>query len=247
MLAAVFTEPNVPARARLRAAHLFVLLLIAGFAASCGGDAGAPPSREQFPFTEPEALAQERREREQEYATSPDSPIPEDRRDAFEGLEFYPYDPELRFVVRLDRYEDPEPVTLVTTGGELRPAVKAGQVQFEHAGEQHSLQVYELRDASVEQWGSLFLPFMDATTGDETYGAGRYIELVPGPNDWYGLDFNETYNPLCAYGRSGYVCPRTPEENRLPFPVRAGEKGPDLHGEATARDAPAADEGGGAA
>ena len=68
---------------------------------------------------------------------------------------------------------------------------------------------------------------MDETTGVETYGAGRYLSFpfAPQGDGWYGLDFNLAYHPLCAYGRTDYVCPRTPEENRLGFPVRAGEKG----------------------
>jgi hypothetical protein len=82
----------------------------------------------------------------------------------------------------------------------------------------------------------LFLPFLDATSGTETYGAGRYVDLAPGLDGWYVLDFNLAYHPLCAYGRTDYRCPKTPEENRLPFAVRAGERGWAVHGAAKAGD-----------
>ena len=128
-------------------------------------------------------------------------------------------------MVRYERHDDPEPLRLVTTEGDVRPAIRAGSVRFELDGTEHELQVYELRDAPAEAWGQPFLPFMDETSGSETYPAGRYLELAPGPGDWYLLDFNLAYNPLCAYGKSGFQCPRAPVENRLAFAVRAGERG----------------------
>jgi hypothetical protein len=103
--------------------------------------------------------------------------------------------------------------------------VTVGSIGFEREGAPHELQVYSLRDLPAEAWDSLFLPFMDATTGEETYPAGRYVELEKVEEGWYLLDFNQAYNPLCAYGREIYRCPRTPPENRLPIPVRAGERG----------------------
>ena len=71
----------------------------------------------------------------------------------------------------------------------------------------------------------LFLPFTDSTNGNETYEAGRYIDLKM--TDIAGnsviIDFNKSYNPYCAY-KSGYQCPVPPAENHLKTWVRAGEK-----------------------
>jgi uncharacterized protein len=71
----------------------------------------------------------------------------------------------------------------------------------------------------------LFVPFTDATTGDKTYGSGRFIDLRLGDikNNTVLLDFNKCYNPYCAYA-SGYNCPVPPKENRLTVAIKAGEK-----------------------
>jgi uncharacterized protein (DUF1684 family) len=73
----------------------------------------------------------------------------------------------------------------------------------------------------------LFIPFRDGTCGKETYGAGRYLDLEPAEHltdegKWI-VDFNEAYNPWCAYSED-YACPFVPPENRLRVPVRAGER-----------------------
>ncbi len=69
----------------------------------------------------------------------------------------------------------------------------------------------------------LFVPFRDATSGVETYTAGRYIDLRENTSGFYDLDFNRAYNPSCAYGQD-FSCPIPPEENRLAVPIRAGER-----------------------
>ena len=71
--------------------------------------------------------------------------------------------------------------------------------------------------------GSLFVPFLDATSGPETYGAGRYLDVEPEPDGTYVLDFNAAYHPYCAHA-SDYSCPLTPAENRLPDRIEAGER-----------------------
>ena len=70
---------------------------------------------------------------------------------------------------------------------------------------------------------SLFVPFLDATSGRETYGAGRYLDLEPEDDGTYALDFNLAYHPYCVYAES-YSCPLTPAENRLPIRIEAGER-----------------------
>ena len=72
---------------------------------------------------------------------------------------------------------------------------------------------------------SLFVPFADLTTGDETYPAGRYLDLDPTATGYYMIDFNRAYNPYCAYN-SAYECPYPPSSNRLKIAVKAGEKLP---------------------
>ncbi|UCF68341.1 MAG: DUF1684 domain-containing protein [Acidobacteriota bacterium] len=224
-------ELRPPGRRRpLRAsAGALTLALLAG-AAGCTGSASEssrglsePPSGLEF-LSEEEVLAY-RAERDEWCRNDPESPIPRQALASFEGLEYYPFNPDLRFKVRLERYDDPVPQPLITTTGEVRPAVKLGWVGWSFRGQHHRLAVYQLRDLSAEVWGDMFLAFVDETTGRETYGAGRYLELEGGQGDWYVLDFNMAYYPYCAYGGSGYRCPKTPPENRLPFAVHAGERG----------------------
>ncbi len=71
----------------------------------------------------------------------------------------------------------------------------------------------------------LFLPFTDLTSGEESYGGGRYIDLETTGiiNNRLVIDFNKAYNPYCTYS-DGYNCPIPPRENDLPVAIRAGEK-----------------------
>ncbi|MBP7982432.1 MAG: DUF1684 domain-containing protein, partial [Kaistella sp.] len=68
----------------------------------------------------------------------------------------------------------------------------------------------------------LFLPFRDETNGKETYGGGKYIDLrIPDGNEIV-IDFNQSYQPYCAYNAYDYSCPIVPEENFLPLRIEAG-------------------------
>jgi uncharacterized protein (DUF1684 family) len=223
---------------RGRKGPLLAAVALLAAAAACGpardGGAGAAPP--ELRAMAAEEIELQRAEKDERYRTDPDSPIPADLIGDFEGLSYFAIDEAGQHVVRLQRYDDPPPVRMVTTEGEARPAVKLGFVEFDLGGEKRQLQVYQLRDMSAESWGHLFLPFLDETSGRETYAAGRYIELAEGRGDWYLLDFNLAYFPLCAYGRTDYQCPRTPDENRLPAAVRAGERFPDATPQGAAAD-----------
>jgi hypothetical protein len=128
----------------------------------------------------------------------------------------------LSFSVTLRRYPNPRQIRLGTNTGEIRSGLRYGYFDF-HVGTQACrLQVYRLEDAPDLQ-ASLFIPFRDSTSGQETYGAGRYIDLKENTSGVYDLDFNRAYNPSCAYS-SQYSCPVPPAENTLKVPIRAGEK-----------------------
>ena len=94
---------------------------------------------------------------------------------------------------------------------------RAGVARFDVAGEEVTLTLYDTGHPGY------FLPFRDATSGTETYGAGRYLDLDRNPDGTLLIDFNLAYNPLCAYNDS-YSCPLPPIENWLSVPIRAGEK-----------------------
>ena len=109
----------------------------------------------------------------------------------------------------------------------MRPAHRAGTFTFERDGEPRRLTAYVLDGGDPD---SLFVPFLDTTSGHETYGAGRYLDLEPEDDGTYALDFNLAYHPYCVYA-DHYSCPLTPAENRLPIRIEAGERlADDRHG-----------------
>ncbi|PTA67481.1 DUF1684 domain-containing protein [Deinococcus arcticus] len=146
----------------------------------------------------------------------------------FQGLHYYPPDEAWAFTLPLTlRPQDAgTEVTLATNTGETRTMAGFAEVTVPLPGGQHTLLVFaplgENRPARV------FVPFRDATSGMETYGAGRYVDA---PVDWQlggdgpliRLDFNLAYHPYCAYSPA-WVCPLPPRENWLPEQVAAGEK-----------------------
>jgi len=204
----VTKHKSAAARRRLFGWTLLVLAL--------PGCSGRAPSQLNDP------IVQQRLARDTAFKTEEDSPIPPAERPGFQGLAYYPIDPALRFSVRLERYQSPQQVRLGTNTGEIRSALRYGSFDFTVGTQACRLEVYKLEDGP-DHGASLFVPFRDATSGKETYGAGRYIDLKENTSGVYTLDFNRAYNPSCAYN-SDYSCPVPPAVNTLKVPIRAGEK-----------------------
>ena len=164
-----------------------------------------------------------RRDKDEFFKTGARSPVPVDQRAAIEGIPYFAVDETLRFEdLTLQPYTGDEPshFEIPTSDGRLRPAHRAGTFEFELGGEARRLTAYVLNDGDPAY---LFVPFLDATSGTETYGAGRYLDLEPEDDGTYALDFNLAYHPSCVYDVI-YSCPLTPAENRLPDRVEAGER-----------------------
>jgi uncharacterized protein (DUF1684 family) len=156
------------------------------------------------------------------FKTMSGSPIPEAERAAFGGLPYYPVDEGLVFEgLSLEPYtgDQPSNFQIPTSDGKLRPAHRAGVLRFELDGGRQ-LTAYTFDGGDGE---SLFVPFLDQTSGTETYGAGRYLDLEPEEDGTYTLDFNLAYHPSCVYDPK-FSCPLTPAENRLPVRIEAGER-----------------------
>jgi uncharacterized protein len=169
------------------------------------------------------AIVGYRAEKDAFFKSAPGSPIPLEERDTFTGLPYYPVDEDLVFEgLTLEPYTGDEPsrFEIPTSDGRLRPAHRAGVFRFELAGAPRQLTAYVLNDGRPE---SLFLPFLDATSGTETYGAGRYLDLEPDDDGTYAIDFNQAYHPSCVYAPQ-FSCPLTPAENRLSTRIEAGER-----------------------
>jgi uncharacterized protein (DUF1684 family) len=170
-----------------------------------------------------DAIAEYRQDKDEFFRTSHGSPVPEAERAAFDGLPYYPVDPNLRFDdLTLEPYTGGEPVAfeIPTSDGRLRPAQRAGVFRFPLGGELRTLTAYAFAGGGSE---SLFVPFIDATSGTETYGAGRYMDVDAEEDGTYSVDFNLAYHPSCVYDPK-FSCPLTPAENRLPVRIEAGEK-----------------------
>ena len=168
------------------------------------------------------AIEQERKEKDYWFRESHESPIPHELRHAFKGLTHYPVDPNLRFRVRLNVLPKQEALTFATSKGTEQEYFRHGYFEFAVDGKTVRLHAYKPVHAH-DGHEFLFVPFRDATSGKETYGAGRYLDLEPQPSGEYDLDFNRAYSPYCAYS-DDYVCPLPPVENWLPVPIHAGEK-----------------------
>jgi len=176
---------------------------------------------EHVPY--PDAIQAWRADKDDAFRTALDSPIPEENRLGFLGLPYFPVDESLRFEgLTLEPYAGNEPASfqIETTDGETRPYVRAGSFSFTVNGVAQRLTAYTFDSLAS---GALFVPFMDATTGTDTYGAGRYLDLDQDDDGTYALDFNLAYHPLCVYDPK-YSCPLTPAENRLPIRIEAGER-----------------------
>jgi len=170
-----------------------------------------------------ERIEQTRAEKEAYFQDSPRSPLPPAQRgESFPGLAFYEPDPDYRFLVPLAEHETKAEVTVETTADGEQSYLRWGEFTFERDGETFSLQAYRPSRGADRLW----VPFRDGTSGTETYGAGRYLDLEDDSHrvdgEWV-VDFNMAYNPTCAYNHA-YECPLIPPANWLEVRIEAGEK-----------------------
>lgn len=140
------------------------------------------------------------------------------------ALSYFSVEKQYRLVVpRLRRpTASDRPIALETSDGQRRIARRVGFLDFDLHGQRLALTAFSIGPTPP---GSLFVPFADTTSGTETYGSGRYLDLAIEPGGSVVLDFNVAYHPYCAYSRA-YSCPLTPAENRLWVPILAGERLP---------------------
>ena len=166
------------------------------------------------------ALVRFRTEKDEFFRTSQGSPLPSGERSAFGGLKYFDPEPSLRFEVGLQRYSTPDTVMVGTSKGTRQLFNRVGY--FDLQVESSPVRIHAYQSAERDD-PSLFVPFRDATSGKESYGAARYLDLEVEHDDRYAVDFNYAYNPYCAYS-DYYICPLPPQENWLRVPIRAGEK-----------------------
>ena len=161
-----------------------------------------------------------RKSKDRYFGGDPDSPLTPDQRKGFKGLKYFPENADLQFVLGVDEYPDDSKdlIQMATSSGDAAPHIRWGQLKFVVDGTPVALTVYRSEDG-----GDYFLPFMDATIGEDSYSDGRYLDLPISSDGRLVVDFNYAYNPYCAYNPN-WSCPLPPSENRLPVAINAGEK-----------------------
>lgn len=151
------------------------------------------------------------------------SPLKDKDRKKFIGLDFFAFDSIYVVEAKLTRTPDEKPFKMKTTTDRLPNYVKFGVISFELKGKTHELNIYQnldlLKKEGYEDY--LFLPFLDNSNGETSYGGGRYVEARIPEGDIITINFNEAYNPYCAYNEK-YSCPIVPRENYLNVKVEAG-------------------------
>ena len=166
-----------------------------------------------------------RKKKNKRFKYEEDSPFDKKQKAVFDSLRYYEPNPAMRVQADLTRLDDNTIITLKTTeAGGSQQYIRWAKATFQLEGKSHELILLKpYGDASKT---TLHLFFRDKTSGNETYGGGRYIDIEPGKTTCM-IDFNMAFNPYCVYN-SYYICPIPPKENKLDIAIKAGEKIPDL-------------------
>ncbi|MGE5351092.1 MAG: DUF1684 domain-containing protein [Bacteroidota bacterium] len=141
----------------------------------------------------------------------------------FEPLKYFDVDPSYVFKSKLYEYENKDTITVYGTKGEPRKAVRFGYIKFNLDGKNVKMNVYKGSTRTGQEYYSIW--FTDRTTNNESYGVGRYLdfEKVDNPDYIYTIDFNQAYNPYCAYSPN-YSCAIPTKDDYVDIEVKAGEK-----------------------
>lgn len=142
-----------------------------------------------------------------------------EKRRNFKGMHYFPVDPAWRVRAQFEPFAQPQKVQVVTAAGTEEEEVRPGELVFAWEGKPVRVVVVQ------ESEQSMMLNFGDASNGQETYGAGRYLYFSKEADGTVWLDFNRAYTPPCAFTHFA-TCSLAPPQNRLPFRVTAGEKAP---------------------
>lgn len=205
--------------------RLLALALALALVGAVRCTSGPRPPTDTRPYAEQVQEARARKDADFRAPDNPYSPVPANERATFPGIRYYAIAPEYRIAAGLTELASNPPVViaLADSSHQLQQKVKVGTLDFTLGGQTYKLSAFA---ESVGKIQRLWVPFRDLTSGIETYGGGRYLDLDRTATGYYDLDFNKAYHPSCVYDPS-WVCPYPPSENRLPVAIRAGERLPD--------------------
>jgi len=205
----------------------YTIFLLAFVVVSCGQQKKYHDEQQSLNGSEVpsklQAIVDYQEAQNEEFRDPDTSPLPDRYRKDFEGLDFFPADTNYVVTVQFERTPDAQPFLMPTTTDRQSEEVVYGIARFALNGVEHELEVYQGLELKEEEGFEdyLFLPFMDLTNGEETYGGGRYIDLTIPRGDTLVIDFNRAYNPYCVYNKK-YSCPLVPRQNFMNTRVMAG-------------------------
>ena len=158
-----------------------------------------------------------------EYADAKESPLSAKAKKTFKGIHFYPFSDKYVVNAKFVRTPNEKPFQMSTSSGMRKTYIKYAEVFFTIDKKEYKLNVYQSQELlqSADYKDYLFIPFTDATSGNETYEGGRYLDLTMPKSNQVLINFNKAYHPYCAY-TDGYNCPVPPQENTLPIKIEAG-------------------------
>ncbi|WJJ98008.1 DUF1684 domain-containing protein [Algibacter luteus] len=159
------------------------------------------------------------------YKDASQSPLKDKDRKQFEGLDFFKFDSLYVVEASFKRTPNEKPFKMKTTTSRRPIYVKYGELFFNLKGESFTLNIYQNQELITKEGYEdyLFLPFLDETNGLESYGGGRYVDARIPEGETMIIDFNQAYNPYCAYNDK-YSCPLVPRKNYLKTRIEAGVK-----------------------
>jgi uncharacterized protein (DUF1684 family) len=136
-------------------------------------------------------------------------------------LNYYPVNEEFKILAKFTRIQRVQPIFIPTTTGESKKYIPYGYAEFELEGKPQKLLLYQ--DWEENNPNKLSLMFADNTSGDATYGGGRYLDVPKSSTNAITIDFNMAYNPFCHFNDE-YSCPIPPSANLMTVTIEAGEK-----------------------
>ena len=161
-----------------------------------------------------------------EYTDKFQSPLTEEDRANFKGHSFFAIDTSYKVAAIIIFSKKSKEISFSTSTNKVALYKEYGTLKFIIKGKEYSLITYQsLELMKRKQYADyLFLPFTDETTGIESYGGGRYIDIkIPTSGNSITIDFNKSYNPYCAYSKK-FSCPKVPPENNLAIKILSGVK-----------------------
>lgn len=205
----------------MKKTHFYLLIIFAGFLSCTNNTLSHQPIAQKRLLKE---IKEFQNEIQSNWENPETTPLKEDEINEFKGIQFFPID--LKYVTKASftPNESRKIIAFPTSANKIKHYKEYGTIHFDLNDAKHSLTIYA-SDPPIESYENhLFLPFMDDTNGDTSYGGGRYLDFKVSDimNHELIIDFNKAYNPYCAYS-DYYNCPIPPANNYLETEIKAGE------------------------